>query len=330
MQANLKIDPAFSIIYHDENTVEFRSGVWNITSHCLNDDSKKNTLAKIILEMDENGFCDIGRLSNKLNVNKQECGEVIEILQQKKLLVNSVPLFLKPNNKAIKKLFLLHDQGLSNVLNHFIKEKFPELEIIHITREELFFIEDHGEAVFRDNLVLEKLIEQCKVLFADSLVVTITKSIDLAFNFFLNKVLYESEIAWFFAAIDGPFVYAGPLFDRDYCFECLDHRVLMNAKKTADYLHYKKLMMTKRIRKAIPQLNSDVIHFASALASMEISHYLATGSCIAKQKMLSVFMPTMEFAYHKILRLPGCRVCGVDNALSGHQIHFDMGALISQ
>jgi bacteriocin biosynthesis cyclodehydratase domain-containing protein len=327
MQTNFKIDPAFSIIYHDENRVEFRSGVWNITSHCLNDDCKNNVLAKIILEIDENGFDNVSSLSRKTSIAVKECDKVIDILQKKKLFFTEQPASLK---KHPKKIVLLDDQDVSKALLYFLKNKFPAIKIENISREELFFIEQHGEAVFRDNLVLEKIIEQCKILFSGSLVITITKSIDPVFYLFLNKVLHESNIAWFFTAIDGPFVYVGPLFNQIFCFECLDHRVLMNTRQSMDYLQYKKAAMAKKIKRAVPEVENDVIHFASSLASMEISHYLTTGRCIAKQKMLSVFMPTMEFAYHKILRLPGCRVCGVDNALHGHQLHFDMGALISQ
>ena len=155
MQTNFKIDPAFSIIYHDENRVEFRSGVWNITSHCLNDDTQNNILAKIILEIDENGFDNTSALFKKTNITIKECEKVIDILQQKKLLVTEKQTVLKAYPE---KIVLLDDQEISKALFHFLKSKFPTIKIANISREELFFIEKHGEAVFRDNLVLEKII----------------------------------------------------------------------------------------------------------------------------------------------------------------------------
>jgi len=326
MHTQLKIDPAFSIIYHDTNRVEFRSGVWSVKSHCFNDESQRNTLAKIILEIEKNGFNNISDISKKTNTTINECEKVFDSLQQSKLLVDTIVTQTNLDNS--QKIILLDDNDSSNILFTLCKAKFPTTNIMNISRQDLFFIEQQNESIFTDNLVLEKIIEQCKAFFENSLVIIMTKLIDLSFYLFLNKVLYESGVPWFFTAIDGPFLYVGPLFNRHFCFECLEHRILMNTKQSVDYVQYKKAAISNKIKYAIPEVDDDVIYLASALASMEISHYLTTGRCIAEQKMLSVFRPTMEFSYHKILRLPGCKVCGVDNALHGHQLHFDMGVLL--
>ena len=78
-----------------------------------------------------------------------------------------------------------------------------------------------------------------------------------------------------------------------------------------------------------PIYDEYLIHLLCSLSCIELINYISSGQCITKNKLLSLYLPTMEFTYHKILPLPGCRVCGIDNAFHGHQVHFDTGALLT-
>ena len=72
MQKKHYINQTFSIIYHNEDVVEFRSGAWNVVTHMLNDDSKMGNLAKIILEIDEGGITNLEKLSKNTGISKKE------------------------------------------------------------------------------------------------------------------------------------------------------------------------------------------------------------------------------------------------------------------
>lgn len=332
MEQNFYIDPNFSIIYHDENSIEFRSGIWNITSHNLNDDTQNNTLAKIILEIEEHGFSTIEALRLAANESKETCTDVVTALKEKNILLQTKPTTTNQLTLAYStrpsKIVIIQDSPVSNTLHDIMKNTLSDAAITTIPKTALDFIQFQGEALFRDSLLLEKLAEQACEIFSDSLVVSIVSSIDPIFYLVLNKVLFGANIPWFFAAIDGPFVYVGPLFSNKFCFECLDTRIFMNTKNTASYLQYKKALLQKKVKKTVPAIDEANKYLMCSLASIEINNYLSSGRSLAEKKILSIFLPTMEFSYHTMLRFPGCRVCGVDNAFSGHQVHFDMGAML--
>lgn len=339
MQEHFSLNPAFSIIYHSEDTVEFRSGVWNVISHVLNDDAHQGQLAKVILKLEENPTVDITQFCKVNGVKSHEYTDIINTLKQKDILLSqstSKPIgrfsATLPQAEKMhyipKKIKIIDDGQLSKLLFNLLRSAHPDIEITWFTETELALFSNQDESLFRDALLLEKTIEKCQNLLADTLVISINSAINPIFYMFLNKILYESHIPWFFAAHDGPFIYVGPLFTDIFCYECLENRILMNTKKNADYLNFKKALLLNKVKPAKPNIDAAIQSLVCALASLEINSYLNTGRCIATHKILSLYLPTMEFSYHKILKLPGCRICGTDNALHGHQVHFDTGALL--
>lgn len=324
MEKNYYLNPAFSIIYHNENDVEFRSGVWNVVSHVLNDDTQSGHLSRLIMAIDESGMCNHANLSLKTGVKIHEILGVINILKEKNILVPSLDKQIEVKNK----IKIIHHDEMSELLMNLLEKQFSQDEIELIPESQLSFLEEAGEDIFRDALILEKVIEKTQVIFQDSIVISAGSSINPIFYLYLNKILHASEIPWFFSAVDGPFIYVGPLFAHKCCYECLESRIFMNMKNSLSYLQYKKSIVQKKIKMAKPTTNESILHLACSLTSLEISSYLTTGRSIATHKMLSIYIPTMEFSYQKILKLPGCRVCGIDNAIQGHQVHFDSGALL--
>lgn len=324
-----ELNSAFSIIYHDENTVEFRSGVWNVTSHHLSDDNKGGILARIILAIEESNPCDITSISKKTDTRQNDCANIFDALIEEDLLL----AFQKKNEKDypqgnVSKILMLGDVEMSNTCQDYLSNQFSQLTMDFIPYSELDFIDRSGQLIELDALALEKTVEHCRKRFEKTLVVVLDQSVNPVFYLSLNKVLHASHIPWFLTAIDGPFVYVGPLFNDLFCYECLDHRVLMTAKSSANYQIYKNAVVKNLISLGQSAIDPSLKALALSLASIEISNFLTTGRSWASQKLLSIYIPTMEFSYHKVLRLPGCNVCGVDNALEGHQIHFDTGVLL--
>ncbi|MCW5589440.1 MAG: TOMM precursor leader peptide-binding protein [Legionellales bacterium] len=318
-------DKSYSILYHDENTVEFRSGMWNITTHTLQDEEKKGLLSKIILAIDESGFKDLKTLAQQTQTNQAICAEVIESLRDKNLLTTERA---KPINK-FKKISIISDNKMGSLLKSLLQDKISDLAINLFHQEDVDFILKSGNTIFSDEVLLYSLVEELHNKFKDSLVVVMNTTINSFYYSLLNKVFHEAGIPWFFSAVDGPCIYIGPLFDNQFCYDCLETRIIMNTKNAAHYQEYQKLILKNNIRLAKPMVNETEQHLMCSLASLELNRYLLTGNTISQSKLLSLYIPTMEFSYHKILRFPGCKVCGVDNALKGHQLHFDVGALLA-
>lgn len=215
-------------------------------------------------------------------------------------------------------------------MQNLLKDRCQGISVNIINTSDLSIIFEHGEDLFRDALILEKMVAQCHELFGShSLVIAFMTTHNPIFIQFINKIFYEANIPWFFTSLDGPFIYVGPLFKQTFCYECLETRILMNTKKNEDYLQFKKAILQNKVSLGSGKRDESLNFLASSLTSLEIGSFLATGRTTSTHKLLSIYLPTMEFAYHRVLRVPGCKVCGVDNALQGHQVHFDTGALLS-
>src|SRR2546423_266646 len=60
----------------------------------------------------------------------------------------------------------------------------------------------------------------------------------------VNRLCLELEIPWLYAAIDGPFLFVGPLTvpRGSACWECFERRVTMNLRERESYLRYKRAL----------------------------------------------------------------------------------------
>lgn len=330
------LDPNFSIIYHNPDLVEFRSGIWNVTSHVLEDNTHKELLAKFIHALEEISFLSANHLPNIPEISKSDCIEIFETLKKKKILVETKVTQIEgvltriPFDTAtdFNKITIIALQKVSSLLQKLLIEKFPQLQISMLLESDISFILEDGKNLFSNSLQLEKEVTKFQTVFDNSFVIVVSEVINPLLLSFLNKVFYEANIPWFFAAIDGPFIYIGPLFTNLFCFECLENRILMTTKRQAEYIQFKKSILLNQIKLGKPIVPESLKYLLCSLLTIELEDYFRTGRSIASHKVLSIYLPTREFSYHKVLRVPGCKVCGSDNALDGHQLHFDIGALL--
>jgi thiazole/oxazole-forming peptide maturase SagC family component len=147
----------------------------------------------------------------------------------------------------------------------------------------------------------------------------------------LNRICLAHRIPWLHAAIDGPFLFVGPIFvpHRSACYECLETRIMMNLRESASYQRYKLAIADRQVRFGQLPLEPVTCGILSSHASLEAMNYVLTGSSSTVSKMLAIYLPTMEFTYNEVLKLPGCRGCSPYPERDDQQLYFDMGVLIS-
>lgn len=342
---NIKIKSSFSIIGHDLNNIELRSGVWNPKIYTLTDESKKGYLLPLVQALD--GTRSPAEISVDLNISREEVESLLDHLQQLNVvetfpstaldlyLSQASPAIYTANsarnlNLKIKKIIIVGDKELSSSLESMLKElnHFP-VEKINDDDIKLAVLNNTNAEWLSNGLEFEEKLN----IFSDwkdCLIVFLQKNINPHASMRLNKLLYTLKIAWFFAAIDGPFLFIGPTFSHDAaCFDCFETRIKLNIKDHISYQKYKNAILLHQVQiaKSIP-ISLILKHLLVSHAAMEIINYSLTGCAFTKNKTLSIYLPTMEIIFNEFLRVAHCETCGTEHLRDASTLYFDINNLL--
>jgi thiazole/oxazole-forming peptide maturase SagC family component len=148
--------------------------------------------------------------------------------------------------------------------------------------------------------------------------------------FALNRVCLATNVTWVHAVLDGPFVFIGPTFvpGRTACYECLDARVMMNMREAGSYQRYKRLLSQSKIKVGNPPAIRALDNLLSSHTALEVLNFALTGATYTVNKLMAIYLPTMESTYTEVLRLPGCGSCGPVAERDSHELYFETSALL--
>jgi hypothetical protein len=62
---------------------------------------------------------------------------------------------------------------------------------------------------------------------------------------------------------------------------------------------------------------------------MEALNFALAGTSFTVGKVLCVYLPTMEFTYNEVLRVPGCTACGSAPERDDRELYFDIRSLLA-
>ena len=145
-----------------------------------------------------------------------------------------------------------------------------------------------------------------------------------------NRISLHFRIPWIHAAVDGPYLFIGPTFKpfRSPCYECLERRLLANMKESASYQRYKSALTQGKDSGRSATLDSILGAMLGSITAFEALNYLLTGASFTAGKMLSIYLPTMEFRFNEILRSPDCPACSPAPERDDQELYIDVMALL--
>lgn len=334
-----RIHPKYVVIFHSPNRVEFRVGVWNVTSVFVEDQEEKGVLAPIIKVLD--GTYTSKELAKKFDLPISQIEGLIDHLFNLKLLDNLketriqhyfsdfMPFITQETIYKIEKpVLLLGDAEITRALAGELKKVIADEFIteVHIHDEIYKQIKNvQPEEWLLSGLDYFKHVEKFKE-WKQYFVVLAFTNIDPIFAKNFNRIAYELGIDWIHIAIDGPFLLVGPTFlgGKSPCYECLENRVLMNLRERASYQAYKNALIKEDVAFSRAEINPLVLSLLKAHAAIEIVNFLASGYTFTLRKMLGIYLPTMEMTYNEVMPLSICNSCGTVTNRTDEQIYFDM------
>lgn len=343
--SHLRIKPHFTIIPHTSNNVELRKGVWNPSSFTLTDESEKGKLFSILKDL--NGKNSVADISKKHDVPRADVEGILDHLQQLGVIENnssnlldyyvdqacpSVMQRLYPSKPISgKRIIILGNNPVNRILKDIISTYFVNSEIIEVDETSVQYKTLIGadDQWLYDALKLENEIK----IFSDwkdSFVIYAQKVINPIVCSRLNVITHELKIPWIHGAIDGPFLLVGPLFSvpSGPCYSCFETRVSMNLREHASYVRYKQGLVEGKVTDdEASTLQLPLVHLLASHLALDVINFLAMGTGFTRNKVLSIYLPTMEIAFNEVLRVSTCSVCGAAEHRDNQQLYFDYQSL---
>jgi bacteriocin biosynthesis cyclodehydratase domain-containing protein len=227
---------------------------------------------------------------------------------------------------------LLGDVSLTSEIRRFLGDSLPAGDITTVPLDDpgRTLLSDPDTSWLHDGLQFENRL-QAFDSWRGSFIVVATKVMNPVQLRTWNRVGLAHRIPWLHAAVDGPFLLIGPTVvpHRSPCFECLEMRVTMNLRENASYQSYKSALVDRQVRSGDLPLEPALAGMIASHAALETINFCLTGTSFTVGKLLAIHLPTMEFAFNEILRVPTCPACGPVAGRDDTELYFDSAALIS-
>lgn len=340
----LRLKRHYAIVAHSADIVEMRYGVWNPVSFTLTDENGSGHLLRILHRLD--GKMTPEAIAAAEQVPLAEVEALINHLDELELVEtgpshaidhyidNIIPNLLpygRPDTARRPRVVLLGDQPITDLVAQALGGDGSDDRplVLRADKERRKLLAVCGAAGLHDALTFEEAARPFAD-WRDSLVVFASATINPVELRGFNRVSLRHRIPWLHAAIDGPFLLIGPTFVpfSSPCYECMEARVLMNLREASSYQRYKQALLEGRVAGALAPLDGILSHMLASMTAYEALNFLLTGASFTSGKFLSVYLPTMEFIFNELLRLPGCPACGSSPERDDRELVFDLRQLI--
>ena len=103
---------------------------------------------------------------------------------------------------------------------------------------------------------------------------------------------------------------------------------MMNLRESASYQRYKRALVERQVREGRLPVEPAIAGTLASLTALETLNFALTGSSFTVNKVLAIYLPTMEFTFNEVLRAPSCTACSPLPERDDTELYFDMGIFI--
>jgi bacteriocin biosynthesis cyclodehydratase domain-containing protein len=340
MARRARIRRCYSIVVHDPDNAELRYGVWNPVSFTLSDDSKAGRLASALLALRE--FRQEDELAHAVGMSRGDAAALYDELASlgalEEIAASALDHYVDQQVPALRadpgiadrprRIILVGDSELVAESASALALALPEVTVERAPPDD-----PHLLALDKD---LDPLTIERHALdaadWADAVVAVFQRVIHPPRLLNFNLLSLRVGFPWIHAAIDGPFVFAGPLMipRRTACFACFETRVLMNLREAASYQRYKEALVRGDVAGAHQAFIRPLIMILAGEVALEMVNFCTTGNGFTVGAVHALYLPLMEHSFSEVFRLPGCPACGSSAERDEHEPYFDMRAMLDR
>lgn len=342
-QKNLRIKRHYSIIAHGPNIVELRYGVWNPISFTLTDEAESGHLYKLLNRLD--GSLSSSELAKAQNISRADVEALLDHLIQLGVaetgsstsldhyLDDVVPTLKPVDDKAPPDLpiVLMGDPDLTLEIQRYLKGSLIDTDITVVNAHDPAWLalSENDTSWLMNGITFQERVEIFEK-WRNKFLILATKVINPILFQSLNRVCLEYRVPWIHSAIDGPFLFIGPIFipHRSACYECFETRVIMNLRENASYHRYKQAIVEGIIKYGRLPIEQVLLGLLASHTALETLNFVQTENSFTVGKVLAIYLPTMEFTFNEVLRVPGCTACSPSSERDDKELYFDVRAFI--
>lgn len=336
----MRIRRDVSLIAHSPNDVELRHGIWNPISYTLRDEDKTEKLFAILSDLrsgvrpkeiarrHDSPRSDVEGLIDRLvELGVMESGPATAIdyhLEKVTPLASGV-------DGDVRRVRMLGDSALAARVGALVGETVGADSVVQVPAGDPGWARlcELNHEWLTDAVPFAAAIETFEP-WKDDLVVLAQDVVDPLVAQALNRVAREVGFSWLYGAMDGPFLFVGPLTvpGEGGCFECFERRVTMNLRAAQSYQEYKSALADGRVSGGTMEVAPVIEHMLAAHLAFEVTNFALTGRTFTVSKVLAIYLPTMEISFNEVLKLPGCAGCDSAPLRDEKELYFDLQAML--
>jgi bacteriocin biosynthesis cyclodehydratase domain-containing protein len=334
---HLRLRPHASVIVHGPDDIELRHGIWNPVSYTISDGAREGMLARLVTRLD--GSLSPAELAAAEGVPREQVERLLDRLLELDLLESrpssaldaylgtAAPWRADDTVKPGQRVLLIGDQALVEPVATHLRAVLTDnpVEVAAPGDPALAVLDDPDTSWLTDGLACEERFGAFEP-WQGSVLVAPNRTVDPNRLTVLNRACLRNGIRWLHAAMDGPFVFVGPAFlpGESPCYECLETRIFLNLRDGANYQRYKQALAAAQVRLGAPPLLAPVGGVLASHLALETLNLLLTGWTFTVGRMLALHLPTMEFSFPEVLRVPGCPGCGSVPERDGEALYYEL------
>jgi bacteriocin biosynthesis cyclodehydratase domain-containing protein len=337
---DLRLRRDYVIVIHGPDLVELRHGVWNPESYTIRDESGSGRLHRLVKRLD--GSAAPSQIAREEDVPIEDVEVIIDHLQGLGLLESAATSALDNyldtllpwrRNDLVEQrpVTLLGDGDLTGSVAGLLRASVPDLAIVVPEEDDPArqMLATLSVSDLNDGLALEEALDVLHQ-WRDSLIISASSLVDPVSLQVLNRLCLSLEVPWLHASLDGPFILVGPLIIpmQSPCYACMETRIMMNLRERASYLNYKEAIAQHRALHGNSPAHPITAGILAGHTASEALNFLTTGSSFTVNKLLAIYLPTMEIAYNELLRVPNCPACAPAPEQQEAAVYFDTGVLL--
>jgi bacteriocin biosynthesis cyclodehydratase domain-containing protein len=338
-----RIKRHYSLIAHSRDVVELRSGVWNVVSHTVSDDTESGKLFSVLKQLD--GTHTAKQIARDLSVPRHHVEALIDQLDGLGLIEESpstaldyyldtvIPWRLDNNDSKPRPVTIIGDDALVASVQSQLGERVDV--ITDLTADDgmptWYSLKDRDRGWLFDGLAFQERLLSFHH-WEERLLVYISDFADPLIAQAINRVCLGLGIPWLHAVMDGPFLLIGPTFvpRRTACYECLELRIGINLRENASYQRYKDALIKAQVLGGTSFIHPSLAGILASHTALEVMNHVLTGYSFTAGKVMSIYLPTMELTFNEILRVPNCPACGSSSERDATELYFAMETLATQ
>jgi bacteriocin biosynthesis cyclodehydratase domain-containing protein len=334
----------YSVVAHSSDLVELRHGTWNAVSFTLADDSGSGALLRIMNRLDgqlspaeiaaAEGVpeADVEGLIDQLariGVVEEGSGHALDYYLDH-VIPNLAP-YGERGQTRFSGIVLLGDRCITEEIERVLRAGgAADFAVAHADAQLTAALERGARTWAQDGIAFAEEVETFDS-WRDRLVVFGGATLNPLQLQALNRISLEYRFPWIQAVADGPFLLVGPTFLpwRSACYSCLDARVGMNLREGGSYQRYKRALAEGHASAVTAPLDAVLSSMLAAHTAFEALNFVLTGASFTVGKLLAIYLPTLEFTFNEVLRLPGCPACGPNPESDDRELYFELRTLLN-